>query len=116
MAPVVGGEAVMLIVATGGATCFGAIAASLQDKVAQTAWNVVCMRLACSFCVYRLSRAVRITDPAGQTRALLLESLSLRSSAGCGLHSRNSDDGHDGYAVARSGTGWQSVRAALGYS
>jgi hypothetical protein len=46
----------MLVVATGGATCFGAIAASLQDKVAQTAWN------------------------------------------------------------ARSGTGWQTVRAALGYS
>ncbi|MEH6952722.1 magnesium-translocating P-type ATPase (plasmid) [Nitrobacter sp. NHB1] len=35
----VGGAAVMLVVATGGATRFGAIAASLQDKVAPTAFE-----------------------------------------------------------------------------
>jgi Mg2+-importing ATPase len=35
----VGGEAVMLVVATGRATRFGAIAASLQDKAAPTAFE-----------------------------------------------------------------------------
>jgi Mg2+-importing ATPase len=35
----VGGEAIMLVVTTGGATRFGAIAASLQDKVAPTAFE-----------------------------------------------------------------------------
>ena len=46
----VGGEAVMLVVATGGATRFGALQLRFRTRSRRQRSNAACMHLACSFC------------------------------------------------------------------